>query len=462
MQKSNPQLIQYLPDVITNLCFFVLAFLAVYFFQERLIADSGYYIFQVINNKSFWIEHQRLVLAFSQWLPLIGVKIGLNLKTILILYSLNHVLFFYLIFLISRYVFKNTYSGLLILLIQTLGIATGFFVPMFELYYCAGFSVLFAAMLHSKKTWYVVLLMNLILLIIFTGHPMAVIFVLLIISIHAFENRMKDFKLYLMFFILYAIILIYKKYNISEYELGKTQAILNNFKHNKYDWDYVFSLIKFLFSQYYIMVALFCIAIVNLIMSKKTIHLSIVVLLFILSLVLINLSLYGFEVSRYQEQVYFPLSFIVSYALIHHLKEVKRKAILQIFLFIIALSLTLGIQKIWNRNDFFSKRVNEMSQYIKIASGNNHSKFFIDENLLQYDPNWSYAIETMLFSSMKSAHKTISICTQEDYFYNQNNEKIKVGEFLFRRWEIYSLEILNKNYFNLDSGNYQLINKRME
>ncbi|MBK7031567.1 MAG: hypothetical protein IPH45_21275 [Bacteroidales bacterium] len=114
---------------------FILMALSIILYKERIFADSGFYVAQFINNRFFWIECQRIVLAISQVLPLSAVWIGLELKYVLILYSVSHVLFFYLLFLFVYYILRDRRSGLLIILTQTVGITFSFFTPMFELYY---------------------------------------------------------------------------------------------------------------------------------------------------------------------------------------------------------------------------------------------------------------------------------------------------------------------------------------
>jgi len=46
-------------SLIDHLLFVLLGVLSLWLFQERLFADSGYYIFKVVNNESFWVEHSR-------------------------------------------------------------------------------------------------------------------------------------------------------------------------------------------------------------------------------------------------------------------------------------------------------------------------------------------------------------------------------------------------------------------
>ncbi|HET6991795.1 MAG TPA: hypothetical protein VFJ43_10745, partial [Bacteroidia bacterium] len=74
-------------SILTRLFFLIMAIFAVVFAQERFQADGAYYLFKVVNNGQFQIEHQRFILAVSQILPLIGVKLGLSLNAIIILNS---------------------------------------------------------------------------------------------------------------------------------------------------------------------------------------------------------------------------------------------------------------------------------------------------------------------------------------------------------------------------------------
>src|SRR5688572_4443550 len=121
------------------------------FFEERMLADAAFYLSKVINEESFHIEHQRYILALSQLFTLLSVKLHLPLKAVLIVHSIGHVLFFYALFLICRYVLQNRIAGWWILLCQTAGLLHGFFVPMFEVYYAAGLLVLVYSLKDSDK-----------------------------------------------------------------------------------------------------------------------------------------------------------------------------------------------------------------------------------------------------------------------------------------------------------------------
>jgi len=67
-----------------NLCFLLLAIMAVYFYEERIFgSDASSYLFGVVNNEWFYTERGRIIIWLSQWLPLLAVWSGLPMKAVL-------------------------------------------------------------------------------------------------------------------------------------------------------------------------------------------------------------------------------------------------------------------------------------------------------------------------------------------------------------------------------------------
>jgi len=445
-------------NIFEHILFIVLGASALYFFEERLLADSGYYIFKVINYETFWVEHNRFILIFSQFIPLIGVKLSFDLKTVLYLYSIGHILFFYCIFLISRYYYKNIEAGLLLLLLQTLGIMSGFFVPMFELYYSAGLLVLFATILYysNRKTdWIILVILSFFIL---TGHPYASIILLFILALHSHEYKLKYIKYYLLFIVLIIGVTIFKKFTASEYEQGKTNAFINNLLLANYDFTYFRLLSNFLIKYYIELIIIELITLTFLVFSKDFLKLAIIILATIGTLAIINISFYGFEHSRYQEQVYFSLSFIVAYPFVIYLVKNKKQSFKLLFSGLAIIIISIRIIGIWIDGNNFTNRVTEVKSIVEQVVDKPGNKFVVKKDSLVYNPNWSYPIESMLFSSYGPNKNTITICTDEDINYNDNISNILPSQYLFRRWEIFNVVTLNSKYFKLDTLNYEPVN----
>ena len=241
----------YYLDLIIHLLFFILFIFSIVFFKERLFSDSGYYIYRVIDSGGFAIGLNRFILLFSQILPVIAVNLGLSLKSILILYSINHVLFFYILFLISRYIYKNKVAGLLLILIQTIGIQSGFFTPMFELYYGAGFLILLDVILYKENHKLIdFILLIIITLVALTSHPFTYFLFGFILLFHFIKYRWQYIYYYLAAIVLVGIVYVFKKYTASDYEQSKTNSIIYLLHNGVYDVQYLKSLTIFLL-QYY-------------------------------------------------------------------------------------------------------------------------------------------------------------------------------------------------------------------
>ena len=101
---------------ITHAFFALMTIFAIVFANERFQADGAYYLFKVVNFETFQVEHQRFILIASQALPLAGVKLGLPLNVIILLNSLNNVVFFYLVFRYCAYFLRDQTAGACVIL----------------------------------------------------------------------------------------------------------------------------------------------------------------------------------------------------------------------------------------------------------------------------------------------------------------------------------------------------------
>src|SRR6186713_1977607 len=161
-----------LKTIILHGVFGLMLAMAWYFFKERLYADSAYYIFHSIDSGSFVTANQRIVLAISEIISLAVFYFGGNLHTILITWSVSHVLFYYLLFIIVYHVHRNESAGIAIILLQVIGQLWLYYSPMLEICYGAAFLVVFSVLLEEKKftvhRWFWLLVLEILVL---TSHP---------------------------------------------------------------------------------------------------------------------------------------------------------------------------------------------------------------------------------------------------------------------------------------------------
>jgi len=82
--------------------------LSFFHLRERcMYADNSYYLFNIIQHKSLNLEHYRLSGVFSQWLIVIAVKLQLSFKLLLICFTVNPVLYHFMLFLLVIQISHN-------------------------------------------------------------------------------------------------------------------------------------------------------------------------------------------------------------------------------------------------------------------------------------------------------------------------------------------------------------------
>src|ERR1700756_170111 len=97
------------------------AIAAILLCRERLFLDSSYYFFHVVNEHAFRVEHQRIILALSQSLLLVGVWLHLPLTTLLQIYSITPVLYSALLIYLSLRYFQSETTAWLIMITSVCG-----------------------------------------------------------------------------------------------------------------------------------------------------------------------------------------------------------------------------------------------------------------------------------------------------------------------------------------------------
>ncbi len=128
----------------------ILLLLSIFFYKERAVfMDVAYLLFFIITDSYFAIQHFRFDALFSQLFPLLGVKLGLSLNTLALLYSVSFVLLSAGTFLLIILVWKNTRVALSFLLYTLLITTHTFFWMPSELPQGVAFLFIFIALLDN-------------------------------------------------------------------------------------------------------------------------------------------------------------------------------------------------------------------------------------------------------------------------------------------------------------------------
>lgn len=436
---------------------------AVVFANERFQADGAHYLLHVVQSESFRVEHQRFILIFSQVLPWIGVKLGLSLHSIIVLNSINPVVWWLLCFLYATYFLRDRHAGIGIILTQVLGILHIQFTPMYEIWYGIPLVILLYAHLRNdrvRKPLEIMLFFAILVTVLF-AHPLLPIAAAFAVLYFFIEKRKINWKL------LTAIVLtaggwyITKKLMLTEYEAGKMSLVgaeWNDSPKRLLELSYYGKLTVFFLTWYLVPCLLMLWVTVFFFLRKMHLQLFVACAFFFGHILLINYThTTDAELSPYFERMYLPLIPIV---LIPFLFTVCRELELRGSFIVAALFLVVGwrIARFSDVGTTYKEHTRQAMQLINHAqkqSGNKFQMNFGDETNYYQWTDWSFCMETILRSSATEPYKTVSIVRSDDLDESDNRNKLKPDEFLFRRWDVMKDKDLNPQYFRIINGRYK-------
>lgn len=446
--------------------FAVLFVMAFYLYRERLFVDCGYYIFYTINDQFFRVDHHRFVLAISQLLPLAEVYLGAGLKTILVTYSLSHVLFYYVLFLVVVHRLHDLTAGAAILLIQTIGQLYLYFSPMLEICYGAALLVPFYVLLNrtewNRWRWFWLIFLEFMIL---TSHPENFIIFFFVLALHIIQNGYQR-KPHQVIVLLFFVLMLLKVFTFSEYESNKVHYMMkqqeNKLYRNFFSPDYMMGILRVLYFYFRELVFFLFITIIFLLKKKKWRIFALVFFTVLGTIVLINVTNYANEFSRYRESLYNPLVpvLVLSFLFLvyNQLSSNRRKIVFALLLLII----THRLFMIYEYSKPFTRRIDQMENIIRHAGKTGGSKFIVNlENCERknWQLNWSYPHETIMISSLEGSDKTITVATDEDMQNIKATLPIRNETCVITRWDIRYDTTLNKKYFNLKNQPYIPLNR---
>jgi hypothetical protein len=439
-----------------------LAYLLVFawrFADERLYADSGYYLARVINEGGFRIEHGRWVLAFSQLLPLVGAALGLGMKWLILLHSLNNVLWLGACVMIAWRWLRAPAAAVTLCALHLVGLTHGLFCPIFELYYGIDLLVLMASALRAAHLRPAIRL-PLIAVLLFTVASSHLFGAVLAVGALALLQVWKERRLAL---VLVAVLIaqsVLHAATLTDYEkdhlsfLGKLTdpsalasafAPLNLLEGLRYAIrHYPDALLLAGFSAF----ALFR-------SSKHREGLLFLGLLLAMA-ALVLLKLPGFLHDRYREQVNFAL---VAWVLI----TIGATAIAQprwrsSFMLALIIATVYRMAEAERIAPYYAERTDLIRAEIAQTRSLGWSKAIVPAPVWfgpehdAIDRSWSTSVESLLLSAKSGPDGTVSLITQQDLDFQEVRDGL--DQFIFRRWDILDTSWLDGRWFSAPTGRY--------
>lgn len=437
------------------------AFTLIFYKERTLSFDSAAFVFELVQTKSFFLPLGRWGSFFSQIIPLVFIKSGASLKTILMVYSFNFTLLYYLGFLIITLCFKNYRVALVYLLTLCLSYRNTFYFSASE--FSQGLAlvvVLYGLLIHAinhplktKQNIFLVLGFMLSVMLYYFHQlliiPISVVFCLVFIENKAYKN----WKLISVFFgtiIWYVFKVLSLPKNSYESSKIPTLDVFIEQTSNLFELPSYQYFLFFFQNQLIVTTTIFIISLFFLIIKKQLLSICLLITATFLYLFLIIITYYKGEGPNMYEQYYIVLGFFVALAVGAALKKQKTTPII---LLVFALIISYSFYKIYKAHELPTKRLNYLTKLIEIGKKLPNKKYIIlpKDYLGVYAwANWAIPVETLLASSLKENKNSVT-------FYVPKNETEKVadklpnGQLHAAPWQkkLMNTKRLDSNYFKL-------------
>lgn len=448
--------------ILGNILFSILFFWAIYYFKERHYYDTAYYLLQIINTGSFEIEHGRFIAVATQIWPYLGLKAHVSLPSLMLIYSIGEVFYYYLLFNICVFALKDASAALAILLIEGLSVLFMFFCPISELQ--LGSALLIIAWHLLKKAYYYSpgqkLLLSALLFTILFSHPLAFILVLCIFIDHFLSLGKKINNHFLFIIVLNLIFFLVKFASLDFYDSSKIKMHANpanGLFMQLVNISYMKMWIIFYFTKYYWVLILLCFTIFIYFKNKQFEKLLFLISSYLFCIFLILCTHYAPALTNYTERIYYPSVIVVIIFFSECAVHVISKKRFWLAIFICLALITANQTRIFQLGQSYKARFAITKQLCNYAAKKGICKAVVDEGWHTYiDFGWALAISSLMLSSMDGPENTVQIARVDDFTEEWNKITLTNKQYLVYSWLAPSHNNqLNKKYFKSCPQVYQ-------
>jgi hypothetical protein len=448
--------------------------LAAAFFLERTVfIDLAFHSVTLLKQKTFFIQNQRFVAAFTQAFPLAAQGLGGSLRSVLMAYSLGFVAYYAAIFWACTLWLRQWKMGLLMLLLSTLMVTDTFYWVQSELPQGMALLVLACALMARHRDlsafpgWQLGLLFGLWFAVAF-AHPMLAFptfFALFFFWEKAPSRAAIPSKMLLAAGIFVAFILLVKNklLGATAYDAGAMSRADNLRKLFPHYFDLASNrdFLRWCLTDFYLLPLGLAGASFFYFWQKKWRKLLLINGFFFAYLLLVNVSIPESYHRFYLENLWLPLSVFVAVPLAldvlpHFLeKEKSRKwAFALLAACVAARLLNIGLaHRPW------TARLDWERSFLKETSALPRKKLLLSESQVPMDKlllSWGTSFEFMLLSALDHPDSTRLITVDEDP--KRLGWATPQPRSVITEWEVWRYDQLPRRYFHpQDTTLYQLV-----
>ena len=428
-------------------------FYAVYFAYERIYGDAGYYLFRLMNDDRFIIEHRRFIGVVVEVLPWILMKFGASVNNIVMFFSINEWLWFAGCCILLYRFYRIPALSIAMILVVLFGSRWNWFNPVSELIIASPLIFfLFAELYHKVPTSVSSIIRSLIYVAILSfSHPFySMVIPWIFIMIILYDRSILRNKRFITIIVCSVLILIAHIFAIDGYDTESAAVVSPQSLHKTISLKLVFHLIQFFPAL--LMIILF--SSISIIKSKKYLLLS-VFLLSIFMFFMLVLYKYGqYYPGAYEpfERYLFPISIMVVAFWFIILKKSWNRILMVLALYHLFLLFHYGL-KVKTRYEQCNAAIANAQEWkegkIAIRAENYYP--------MKIGHDWTMAVESMLLSSFDNVGTTKQVWVLEAIS-PEVLSGITDSTFLYSPWWARPYKNLNQKYFQLPVGPMKIAN----
>lgn len=451
--------------ILGTAAYTTLMVLAAVFYLERIaVMDMAFQTFQILRSEALQIQSGRFGAAGTQVFPWLCQALGCSLKTVLIGYSLGHVLYYFLLFLLCVLGLRKDQWGMVLLLLALL-LTTHTFYWISEMPQGLAFLVLLLAWMDGKgsfsrfKWWeYGVYLAACVTAFYF--HPMVVYPLLFCCAFVLLGNETSRQKrtLYALTAVLF-LLLVFLKYKVLPLDwydamsMERSRAFVDLWPHwvdipsNRDFW-------RWCTTDYYLAPTLMLLNASFYLVRRNWWKAGLSVLAPAGFVLLVNVPFYRGDNQFYLENLYLPLSLFIAIPLIFDvlpgLLPVRWRWIP------VAAIVFLGTVRIYRAHEPWSARIAWERQFLAETSGLPNRKLLLTEEQAPMDTlifSWSSSYEFLLLSSLP--HRDSARCILIDEASWRFDSLLSQPDLFLGEFRNYRFRELPARYFHpIDTAGY--------
>lgn len=455
--------------VLGHLYFLVMLILSLIYYQERMLAmDTAYYTFKVVVYGDFFTGHERTISYLPQILPILAIKMGCSLKTVLIAYSAGFIVFYYVAFLIVVHLLRNPQAGILLALALGLTLRYKFYAPVGEVVLSIVPIAILLAWLSKPNTvtkswpaWADIGVGVFLGLLLLGAHPFAIVGTAIGLGfLMIWQKEWQNVRFWITGIVVGA--LLFWKFALGErnaYEaeranrLGEAWEVLSNLS------DYYVSdvVMRYFDTQYAFPLIVLLICLISLIYLRR-IGLVLYVLfssLVALAVVIVMHAYMSSDIFIMIDGYLAYLGFVWALPIAYHWVSERR---MWQFLLVGAL-LIFSLVRIENTKQFFQNRLAYVQQTIDEQTSAEYPKgvaYLTDLNYEKLWIGWALGVETLMLSSIEGPEhcRTIYLADRPEDLEGRFDESDLFLSIPFGP-ESVKREELPKQYFNVPAIPYR-------